>query len=103
MLMEVLRKLWISILISRIKSFLTINNILNATQHGFLPGRGTDTACIQLLNVLEEARECCTDIFLVSWDVTREFDSIHKTLLKLSWTRLGVPDELPTYIVTMDT
>jgi hypothetical protein len=52
---------------------------------------------------MEETEECKTDYFLSSWDIKRAFDRVPKNILKLSWTRLGIPDDVAEYMVGLDT
>jgi hypothetical protein len=52
---------------------------------------------------MEETEECKTDCFLSSWDIKRAFDRVPKQILTLSWTRLGIPADVASYMVGLDT
>jgi len=78
-LVEVLRKLWTNIIVCRIKDIWGKVDLLSQNQHAFRARHGTDTATIQLINALEEARECASDLYISSWDMKRAFDSVAKT------------------------
>ena len=52
-----LRKLWVSIIISRITTAWECHHALSDAQHGFRPGRGIDTAQLQFINAREHAEE----------------------------------------------
>ena len=56
-LLEVLRKLWVGIIIGRITRAWERHRVLADAQHGFRPGRGTDAALIQFINAREHAEE----------------------------------------------
>ena len=56
MLLQALRKVWTSIIVTDIHKALLRHRVLHPAQHGFQPKHGTDTANIQVLNVLEEAK-----------------------------------------------
>lgn len=64
MLIEMLQKLLTGRIFRGIVSCLLRNMIRNPAQHAELPDRGTGTANIQLLNVLEEAWHCRSHQFL---------------------------------------
>ena len=102
-LVEVIRKLWTNIIIRRIKACWQKEDLLSQDQHAFRARHGTDTATIQLINALEEARESCTELFISSWDLKRAFDSVAKNILIASWVRLGVPLDIAEWLVHMDT
>ena len=57
MLLDVLQKIWTTLVMSSITSVLLKHKVLRATQHAYLPQRGTDSANIQVINALETAFE----------------------------------------------
>jgi hypothetical protein len=101
-LVEVLRKVWIGLIIHQINSSWEKHNILNKSQHGFRPKRGTDTALLQLQTIFEQSTLSQAPIYLSSWDVKKAFDSLSKNTLRFSWTRLGVPDDIANLLVSLD-
>ena len=56
MLIEVTRKIWMSILVHRIQRALAKHQLLHTAQHGYIINRGTDTAALELLTALEERK-----------------------------------------------
>ena len=66
-LLEVIRKLWVGIVVSRITRAWERHQVLSPTQHGFRPGRGTDSALLQFLNATEHAAETGTPLYTSSW------------------------------------
>ena len=78
MLLEVTRKVWVGLLMRRIKDSWIGRGLLNESQHAFLEKKGCGTAIPIVMNCLETAREMRSDIFLTSWDMRRAFDSLGK-------------------------
>ena len=78
MLVEVLRKLWVSLIIDKITRVWDQYDILAPAEHGFRPQRGNDTVLVKILNVLEQARESGAPVYSSSWDIKRAFDSISR-------------------------
>ena len=101
-LLEVLRKLWVGIVIQRITRAWERHHVLTDAQHGFRPGRGTDTALLQFINAREHADESGTQLYTSSWDIRRAFDSVSRGAMELSWCRLGVPKAVAHWLATMD-
>jgi hypothetical protein len=102
-LIEASRKLWIGLLIDKIKRFWSRTNILCPSQHAYLADKSTEGALLQFRNIMEETEECKTDHYLSSWDIKRAFDRVPKNILTLSWARLGVPQHIAEYMVGLDT
>ena len=102
MLIEILRKLWAGLIMNKVHSTVLRHGALHPSQHGFQPGHGTDTANIQLVNVMEEAKLKRLNLFGSSWDMKRAFDSVPKSIIRLAWKRLGVPDDIVNWLVRLD-
>ena len=102
MLLEVLRKLWVWIIVRKIVRLWETHQALTPSQHGFRRGHGTDSALIVHLNCLEHARHTNTPLFLSSWDIRRAFDSVSKEVMDASWRRLGVPAHTAHWIAHLD-
>ena len=65
-------------------------------------GRSTEEAVLEVLNVLESAKDWRSDLYLSSWDIRRAFDRVPKAMLILAWVRMGVPECIARYIVELD-
>ena len=102
MLLEVLRKLWVWIMVRKIVRLWETHQALTPSQHGFCRGHGTDSALIVHLNGLEHARRTKTPLFLSSWDIRRAFDFVSKEVIDASWRRLGVPAQTAHWIAHLD-
>ena len=101
-LIEVLRKIWSSLVIHRIRLALMECDFLAPQQYGFVARKGTTDELIQLTNIVEEANEGCHPIDLTTWDITKAFDSVGRTLQAITWLRMGVPLEIALWFVHLD-
>eukprot|EP01042_Synura_sphagnicola_P036311 gene36311-biopygen1767 len=93
---------WPTLVMSSITSVLLKHKVLRATQHAYLPQRGTDSANIQVINTLETAFEEKRTLYGSSWDIRKAFDSVGKWLIRLAWRRLGVPAPLVEWLIMLD-
>ena len=101
-LLETTRKIWMGIIVGRINRVWEHEEVLSNGQYGFRSTRSTESPTIQVINALEEAEESATEIHGSSWDIRRVFDSVPKSILVMSWERLGVPKRIANYIVDLD-
>jgi len=101
-LVEAIRKIWCKLLLHRILSVWGKYNVLHRYQHGFIRGRNTMTASTLFINSLEDAIEQGLPLQTCTWDITKAFDSVSKNIMRLAWTRLGVPEEWVQWLVKMD-
>ena len=60
------------------------------------------TASLMFINMLEEALEKGEELHTFSWDITRAFDSVSKNVMRMAWTRLGLPKEWANWLVQLD-
>ena len=63
---------------------------------------GTDTELLQIINIIEDASTLNKEIILSEFDTAKAFDSVNKELIVAAWMRLGVPEDIATYLVKMD-
>ena len=101
-LYEITRKIWTSMVLSRIQPVLYDLKIMQHSQNGFTPEKAADTALLQLINCIEEAIQSNNDLYYTSWDMKAAFDSPSKNLLKLAWTRMGVPETIVNWLINID-
>jgi hypothetical protein len=99
MLVEVMRKIWVGLIMRKIASFWEKWNLVDQSQHAYLRGKGTHTVLPQLLNCLEGARDFKTSIYLSSWDMKKAFDSVGRKFLLWCLVRLRIPKELASYMI----
>jgi hypothetical protein len=62
--------------------------LLDNAQNAYRCGRGTENALMQVINGLEEAQECATNIMATSWDKKRAFDSLSRNAARIALYRL---------------
>lgn len=89
-ILPVFSKVFESIVKRRLIKFLSDNELLNKSQHGFLPNKSTETAILDFTkNVLEglENGDKVTGVFL---DLSKAFDSVDHTVLIDKLAALGV-------------
>ena len=101
-LLETPRKLLLGIIVQRINSVWETQGALSDSQYGFRQRRSCEGPTLQIINAQEEAEESGTEIHGSSWDIRRAFDSVPKSVLIMSWERLGVPSSVAKYIIQLD-
>eukprot|EP01036_Dinobryon_divergens_P061916 gene61916-biopygen33085 len=69
---------------------------------GFTNKMSTMTATLQYINALEDARESGQPIHRSSWDMSKAFDTVSKPAMMIAWLRLGVPEQIATWLVGLD-
>ena len=102
MLVEPLRKVWMRLVMDRITAVWRELGVMSTMQHGSTKMRGTDTASVQLISMMEQVLADGEELHFSSWDKKRAFDSLSKKVLVLGWMRGGVPRQLAEWIVSMD-
>eukprot|EP01034_Spumella_vulgaris_P036599 gene36599-45138_t len=91
-LIDCIRKVWEKIILHRINQIWHKHSTLSPLQH-CQRGKGTDSALLQRIAVTEAAQEAALDLYTSSWDFRKAFDSVSKPIIRLAWTRLGVPPD----------
>ena len=76
--------------------------MLDDSQSAYHEGMGTESSLLQVINGLEEAQECATNILASSWDMTRAFDSLSRNAARLALYRLGVPVKVCEMLIGLD-
>ena len=102
MLVECIRKLWVGIVIRRLSTFLTKENFLSTSQHGYVAHRSTVTSGLQLLDCLDDFSENRIATFLSSWDFTKAFDALPFSLSRLALLRSFVPPDIVEWLLQLD-
>jgi hypothetical protein len=69
MLVEVLRKIWVGLIMEKIRCFWAKWKLIDENQHGFIGGKGTHTAMPHIINCMEAAKDFKTDLYMSSWDM----------------------------------
>ena len=96
-LLEILAKVYETVIYRRLKWHLEDNGLLDEAQFGFRPGRSTHHVLNILLNYIQTNKRRGRDVLLVCKDVEKAFDTVWKEglIYKLFTTdSLGIPDLL---------
>ena len=101
-LVEVLRKSWSSHVIWKMRSLWEKHGMLDDSQSAYREGRGTENCLLQVVNGLEEAQECATNILASTSDMTHAFDSLSRNASRMALYRLGVPAKVCEWLVGLD-
>jgi hypothetical protein len=102
MLLEVMRKVWTTLLHRKIANVWERYNLLAEGQSGGRPGRSTESSIIQLIAYLDQNRRANQASFVTFWDMTKAFDSPSKNMLRTALMRLAVPAEWCDWFIKMD-
>ena len=93
-LIEHTKKLYTKILTNRLNQTLSEHSILNPHNYIALPGNSTNTPIHILNNFIEHAYCNKQQLWLLSQDMSKAYDSVNIDLLKLSLRRLQFPNQL---------
>ena len=102
MLCESLRKVWGSFIVKKITAAITQFNVLEDIQHGFIAGKGTDSASILHINHIEDTQEYTGISHQSTFDLKRAFDSVGIPCQYWGLRRVGVPAEMAHDMATAD-
>ena len=102
MLVEVMRKIWVGLIMEKIKRFWAKWGLIDENQHGFIGGKGTHTAMPHIINCMETAKDFRTDLYMSSWDMKRAFDSLGREFVIASLVRLHIPVGIAEYLTGLD-
>ena len=101
-LYEVLRKVWTGLIAKKIETVWRDTGALDPAQYAYTKDTGADMEIIQIMNALQEAMELKQDLFHVSFDTAKAFDSALKALVVAALMRLGVPQDIAQYLIDLD-
>ncbi len=90
-LLEVPGKLYERIILGRLNTFLSSNNILKDRQYGFRKSKGTTTAIATTYEMIANALAGKQQVYVVLRDVARAFDKVWHNGLKYKLLRLKLP------------
>ena len=82
-LLPIISKIYEKLLASRFVSFLESNNVINPRQYGFLKGKDTTLACLDLINAILPAFTVKSICICLFFDFSKAFDCVdHGILLR---------------------
>ncbi len=88
---EVPGKLYERIILARLNTFLSENNIIKDRQHGFRSHKGTHTAIITTYETIANALVNKEQVYVVLRDVAKAFDKAWHNGVKYKLLQLGLP------------
>ena len=83
-----------------LRSHLLSLNLLDPSQHGFLPTRSCLSNLTEFHNALSNAAEHKTRIDCIFFDFSKAFDRIPHDLLVQRWEELGIQSNLSSWLVS---
>ncbi|GET56023.1 RNA-directed DNA polymerase from mobile element jockey-like [Rhizophagus irregularis DAOM 181602=DAOM 197198] len=105
-LLETVRKCVVKVVTTRLSIILADNQILQGGNFAGLPGGSTDIPIKMLDAIIHQRRFDKTDdqeLWIVSQDISKAFDSIDLNMLKLALIRLHIPPLLIKFIINLFT
>ncbi|GBC19651.1 hypothetical protein RIR_jg41913.t1 [Rhizophagus irregularis DAOM 181602=DAOM 197198] len=105
-LLETVRKCVVKVVTTRLSKILADNQILQGGNFAGLPGGSTDIPIKMLDAIIHQRRFDKTDdqeLWIVSQDIFKAFDSIDLNMLKLALIRLHIPPLLIKFIINLFT
>ena len=102
MLCDSLRKVWGCFIVKKITVAMTQFHVLEDIQHGFIAGKGTDSASILHINHMEDTQEYTGISHQSTFDLKRAFDSVGIPCQYWGLRRVGVPAETAHDMATAD-
>jgi hypothetical protein len=100
-LLETARKLFTSILNNRLADTLTLHQILSNNNWAGLPNGSTQQPIHILNNIIEEAIELKKELWIVSQDISKAFDSVNTNMLAAALHRIKVPNNIIRIITNL--
>jgi len=100
-LIEHTKKLYTKILTNRLTYVLTTHPILNPHNYVALPGNSTNNPIHILNNFIEDAHCTKKQIWILSQDMSKAYDSVNIQLLTKALYRLQMPAQLVNIIVNL--
>ncbi|CAB4408364.1 unnamed protein product [Rhizophagus irregularis] len=105
-LLETIRKCVVKIVTNRLSNILADNNVLQEGNFAGLPGGSTDVPIKMLDAIIHQQKHDSSDdqeLWIVSQDISKAFDSMDLNMLKLALVRLHIPALLVQFILNLFT
>ncbi|GBC19596.1 hypothetical protein RIR_jg41862.t1 [Rhizophagus irregularis DAOM 181602=DAOM 197198] len=105
-LLETVRKCVVKVITNRLFNILADNKVLQGGNFAGLPGGSTDVPIKMLDAIIHQHKHDSTDdqeLWIVSQDISKAFDSMDLNMLKLALDRLHIPALLVRFILNLFT
>jgi hypothetical protein len=104
-LLETARKLLVKIITNRLSKIMATHQVLTGDNFAGLPGSSVTTPINVLDGIMKSHRisSSSQELWILSQDISKAFDSIDLGMLKLSFDRLKFPPNLSKFIISLFT
>ena len=103
MLLEVLRKIWLHLVLKPVATYITQQKLICSYQTGGIANSGTEDAILQVINCLEDSTERAEPLEILAFDKAKAFDSPGRIGgISIAWQRLGLPADVAEFIANCD-
>ncbi|CAB4409468.1 unnamed protein product [Rhizophagus irregularis] len=104
-LLETARKLLVKIVNNRLSNILSSHRVLQGNNFAGLPGSFVSTPINVLDGIIKSHRlsRSSQELWILSQDISKAFDSIDLRMLRLAFNRLRFPDNLSNFIISLFT
>ncbi|CAB5382935.1 unnamed protein product [Rhizophagus irregularis] len=100
-LLETFRKLFVKILTQRINTTLTTYNLINENNRAGLTGQSTLQPLQVIQHIIESAYKDKKQLWIGLQDLSKAYDRVNLSLLKLALERLHFPDKITTLLISL--
>lgn len=99
-LLSTISKILERIVADKIGGFLDRFDILNSFQHGFRRNHSTETAIVSLMQCINDAADINDHVVLVSFDLSRAFDTLHPVFLSEKIAKIGLRGRINDWLLS---
>ncbi|GBC52870.2 RNA-directed DNA polymerase from mobile element jockey-like [Rhizophagus irregularis DAOM 181602=DAOM 197198] len=100
-LLETFRKLFVKILTQRINIMLTTYNLINENNRAGLTGQSTLQPLQVIQHIIESAYKDKKQLWIGLQDLSKAYDRVNLSLLKLALERLHFPTKITTLLISL--
>ena len=100
-LLDTFRKVLTNMVTKRLSKILSTNNILKGYNFCSLKEESTVIPLNVLNNVMKDAKEHCKELWILTQDMAKAYDSISMEGLRMSLERLGLPASFTNWIINL--
>ncbi|EXX60620.1 RNA-directed DNA polymerase from mobile element jockey-like [Rhizophagus irregularis DAOM 181602=DAOM 197198] len=100
-LLETFRKLFVKILTQRINTKLMTYNLINENNRAGLMGQSTLQPLQVIQHIIESAYKDKKQLWIGLQDLSKAYDRVNSSLLKLALERLHFPDKITTLLISL--
>ena len=99
-LLSVISKFLEKIMVGKVCDFLESHRLLDGFQHGFRSGFSTESAMVELVQCVNDKIDQDMFVVLVSFDLSRAFDTVHPLFVSEKIDRLGIRGPVNSWLVS---